>query len=534
MQFTVRAVAAILAAITNIVPVSADGAIAPEDSAVVKLTEETFNDFIESTPYVLAEFFAPWCGHCKRLGPEFAAAADTLVTKNPDIKLAQVDCTEERDLCANFEIRGYPTMKIFKGDLKEPSDYTGQRQSNGIVNYMVKLTLPAVQTFNESAVLDDKLAELDETLILQVLPEGSEKYASNETFYQVADKYRDDFTFGTTSDEKYVSQYAKSGKKPAYVLFRKGEAIEDASLYKGEDIADDFELLVDFIDVESKPLFGEMSGQTYQSYTSSNLPLAYYFYTNQEERDAAEPVIKKLGKKYRGEINFVGLDASLYGSHAQNLNMQEDFPLFVIHDLEHNKKYGIDQSKPLDNNEISQFVQKFKAGKLEPIVKSEPIPESQDSSVYYLVGTEHDDIVKSDKDVFVTYFAPWCGHCKRLAPIFEELADLYVGHDVLLAKVDHTQNDVEGVDIKGYPTLVLYPADGSDPIYYDDARSLEAMADFIKEKGSKGIDILAIVDEEEVEVTVTATTTGAASETASESTTESDASTTKSDAHDEL
>jgi protein disulfide-isomerase A1 len=185
--------------------------------------------------------------------------------------------------------------------------------------------------------------------------------------------------------------------------------------------------------------------------------------------------------------------------HAQNLNMQEDFPLFAIHDLESNKKYGIDQSKPLESNDITQFVQKFKAGKLEPIVKSEPIPEVQNSSVYHLVGAEHDPIVNSAKDVLVKYYAPWCGHCKKLAPIYEELSDLYKGKDVIVAELDHTLNDVDGVDIQGYPTLVLFPADGSEPIYYENERSLEAMADFIKEKGSLKIDALADDDDEEEE-----------------------------------
>lgn len=534
MQFSIKAVAAILAAISNIAVVSAEGAEAPEDSAVVKLTEETFKDFIANNPYVLAEFFAPWCGHCKRLGPEFASAADSLATKNPDIKLAQIDCTEERDLCAGFEIRGYPTMKIFKGDTDSISDYPGQRQSNAIVNYMVKLTLPAVQTFEEAEKLEENLENLEEALILQILPEGSEKSASNETFYEIAEKLRETFTFGSTSNEKFVEKYSK-GDKPAYVIFRKGELLDDASIYEGKEFGENGDLLTEFIEVESKPLFGEINGQTYQSYTSSELPLAYYFYNTEEEREAADPFIKKLGRKYRGEINFVGLDASQFGMHAQNLNMEEEFPLFVIHDLEKNKKYGINQSKPLDNNEIAQFVQKFRAGKLEPIVKSEPIPETQNSSVYHLVGSEHDSIVKSDKDVFVKYFAPWCGHCKRLAPIFEELAELYDGKDVIIAEVDHTLNDVEGVDIKGYPTLVLFPADGSEPIYYDDARSLEAMADFIKEKGSLNIDILAEVEEDDEEEDETST--AKSSETATESSTESEASettTAKVDAHDEL
>lgn len=499
MKFSVSAIAAIMAAITHITPTVAEEAIASEDSAVVKLTEETFKDFINTNPYVLAEFFAPWCGHCKRLGPEFASAADNLAESNPDIKLAQIDCTEQRDLCADFEIRGYPTMKIFKGDAENVSDYPGQRDADAIVNYMVKLTLPAVQIFEDAKALDEKLENLAESFILQVLPEGTDAQKANETFYEVADKYRESFTFASTSDADYFKKYSKSAKKPAYVIFRKEEDLEDASVYHGTDISEDFELLVDFITVESKPLFGEINGQTYQAYTSSGIPLAYYFYSSQEERDAVQPIINKLAKKYRGEINFVGLDATQFGMHAQNLNMQEDFPLFAIHDLESNKKYGIDQSKPLESNDITQFVQKFKAGKLEPIVKSEPIPEVQNSSVYHLVGAEHDPIVNSAKDVLVKYYAPWCGHCKKLAPIYEELSDLYKGKDVIVAELDHTLNDVDGVDIQGYPTLVLFPADGSEPIYYENERSLEAMADFIKEKGSLKIDALADDDDEEEE-----------------------------------
>lgn len=496
MKFTNRAILALLAASNAAMAMADDlSAIASEDSAVVKLSEETFDAFIAENPYVLAEFFAPWCGHCKKLGPEFAAAADSLVGKHDNIKLAQIDCTEEADLCQKFDIRGYPSLKVFKGETEAPADYQGQRQADAITSYMIKMTLPAVQVVEKSVDLDDSIKESNDVIVLQVLPQGTEESDANAIYYDLANRFREDFNFFSTSADEYVQKYSKSSK-PAYIVFRAGEELEDASVYSGEEL--DETHLIDFLEIETKPLFGEINGGTYQSYMTSALPLGYYFYSTPEEREAVVPIMTKLGKKYRGEINFVGLDGSQYGQHASNLNMKEEFPLFVIHDLDANKKYGISQETPLDNNAITQFVQQYKAGEIEPIVKSEPIPEIQENSVYKLVGKAHESIVKSDKDVLVKYYAPWCGHCKRLAPIFEELADLYKSTDnVIVADLDHTLNDIEGVEIEGYPTIVLFPGNGDAPVYYEGSRTLEDFVEFIKDKGSNGIDGLALEEAEE-------------------------------------
>lgn len=62
------------------------------------------------------------------------------------------------------------------------------------------------------------------------------------------------------------------------------------------------------------------------------------------------------------------------------------------------------------------------AGKLKPFVKSDPLPEKNDGPVKVAVGKNFKELVTdSDRDALIEFYAPWCGHCQKLAPIWEEL-----------------------------------------------------------------------------------------------------------------
>lgn len=105
---------------------SAADAGTDKKSDVVSLTKGTFNNFVKEHDLVLAEFFAPWCGHCKALAPNYEEAAAELKGKN--IPLVKVDCMAEEELCRDYDVEGYPTMKIFRGP-ESAKPYMGARKT---------------------------------------------------------------------------------------------------------------------------------------------------------------------------------------------------------------------------------------------------------------------------------------------------------------------------------------------------------------------------------------------------------------------
>ena len=91
---------------------------------LVSLTDETFKQYKEKPTAMLVKFFAPWCGHCKRLAPTYAELADAM-KENEKIIIAEVNCEENKKTCQENEIRGYPTVKLFQG--AETIKYDKQR-----------------------------------------------------------------------------------------------------------------------------------------------------------------------------------------------------------------------------------------------------------------------------------------------------------------------------------------------------------------------------------------------------------------------
>jgi protein disulfide-isomerase A1 len=451
-------------------------------SDVSSLTKDTFPDFVKDNDLVLAEFFAPWCGHCKALAPEYEEAATTLKEKN--IKLAKIDCTEEADLCQSFGVEGYPTLKVFRGP-DNVSPYSGARKAPAIVSYMTKQSLPAVSVLTKDTIEDFKTADK----VVLVAYFAADDKTSNTTFTTVAEKLRDNFLFGATSDPEVAE--AEGVTIPSVVLYKsfdEGKTIL-TEIFEAEEIEK-------FANTASIPLIGEVGPETYAGYMATGIPLAYIFAETPEERAEISKTLRSIAEEHRGKVSFATIDAKQFGAHAGNLNLEAGkFPAFAIQDTVNNKKYPFNQETEITSEAIAKFVSEFVEGKVEPSIKSEPIPEKQEGPVQIVVAKNYDDIVLEDsKDVLIEFYAPWCGHCKALAPKYDILAQLYVDagytDKVTIAKVDATLNDVPD-EIQGFPTIKLYKAgDKKNPVTYSGSRSIEDLIKFVKESGKYGVEVI--------------------------------------------
>jgi len=105
---------------------------------VVDLTSKNFDELVlNSGRPSLVKFYAPWCGHCKKLAPTYEQLGDHFAhIEGSDVIIGKVDGDAHKDLSKRFGIRGFPTLKFFDGKSKTPVDYDSKRTLDALVKYV--------------------------------------------------------------------------------------------------------------------------------------------------------------------------------------------------------------------------------------------------------------------------------------------------------------------------------------------------------------------------------------------------------------
>lgn len=449
----------------------------PQEDGVLVLTEENFDEAVASNDYILVEFYAPWCGHCKKLAPEYARAAQALARESPPLHLAKIDTTVHKNVGTRFNIEGFPTLKLFsKGT---PMDYNGGRTEAEIVAWMKKKTGPASKALTTPEEVEAFHTSSDVAVVMFSAEEGL------LATYETVARANDDILFahcGTTACQERFTVQAGT-----VVLFKKfDEGRNDLTTF-------DEAALRDFVQANSSPLvmpFDEKCAQLI--FGKSVAGLFLYRDRNSENAATLEAAVKAAANNLRGKIQVVITDITegLETRLAEYIGITSaDLPSVRIHDTRVDlKKYTMEGE--ITEQNILTFVDDWSNGRLRPTLKSEEIPTEQKENVYTLVGKSFNDIVMDPtKDVLVEFYAPWCGHCKKLAPIYEEVAgNLKHNTNLVIAKMDSTANEVENVSVQGFPTIKFFPANNkANPIDFNGDRTVEGFTRFLQEHSTNAV-----------------------------------------------
>jgi len=442
------------------------------EEGVLVLTQDNFEDAIKENNLLLVEFYAPWCGHCKKLAPEYATAAARLAEAESPAKLAKVDATEHKGLGTKFGVRGYPTIKFFKNGA--PLDYTGGRTADTIVAWVNKKSGPPAVTL-DTVEAADKLVEDNKVAVIGFFKDVE---SADAKAYLTAADTLDDQVLGITSEEAVFTKFA--AKDGSVVLLKKFD--EGRNELEGEITSEN---VIGFVNTNSLPLIVDFNQDTAQKIFSSGAKGHFMVFgsAKDEEHTNRMDLVRKLAKENKGELMFVSVttDEEEHKRVLDFFGIWETPTFRICRASEDFIKFKPESSEFSEDN-LRSFITKYKAGEVEPDLKSEDVPEDWDAApVKVLVGKNFEKVaMDSNKDVFVEFYAPWCGHCKNLAPIWDELGEKFKDvDDIVIAKMDSTVNEVKNVKVRGFPTLKLFKKDNT-VVDYSGGRTLNDFVKFLK------------------------------------------------------
>ncbi|XP_049409373.1 protein disulfide isomerase-like 5-2 [Solanum stenotomum] len=126
---------------------------AVESGKVLELDESNFDAAISNFDYILVDFYAPWCGHCKRLAPQLDKAASILADLKQPISIAKIDADKYKRVGSKYGIDGYPTLKIFMHGV--PTEYYGPRKADLLVRFLKKFVAADVAILNSDSAISE-------------------------------------------------------------------------------------------------------------------------------------------------------------------------------------------------------------------------------------------------------------------------------------------------------------------------------------------------------------------------------------------
>jgi len=488
------------------------------DGDVIVVTGDNFEGLVAKHAHIMVEFYAPWCGHCKKLTPEYAKAAGILKEQGGKAVLAKCDATEHPEIAKDHGVRGYPTMIPFENGAAQPK-FTGARDAHGIASYMhQQATGEAIAGGGASASgaspvivltgsnFDATIKENEVILVEFYAPWCGHCKSLAPEYEKAAHMLKENKSKAvlakmdaTAAGNKEIAQANGVDGFPTMKLFKNGEASDFHVDRKAVPIANGMhkaagEKQQATADQAAGGLVLEMNWDTAESFMS--LPIKKQILVcadfSEDQSDLIEDM-KEAAEELEGDFIFAYLDST----NAENAPIVERVggsldkcPLIRIASLEGGfavwQPYRKDIKKfTFDYKGFMKFAGSWSAGNLKRYLRSQPIPKPSDSAVREVVGKTFEATVidAEERDVLVFMYMRGCQFCAAFDDHFAEVAEEMASDSMVFAKMNGPRNDVDHpmVGQKSYPYVMLFPAgDKANPIKFDETHGDES-ADALRE-----------------------------------------------------
>jgi len=460
----------------------------PKDEGVYVLTDKNYDDAVKEFKYMLVYFYAPWCGHCKAFGPEYVKGSQILKEKDSEIVFAKVDGTEQEELRDKMEVKGYPTLYFYRQG--EPVKYKGGRMAQEMVDWVEKKIGPEAEPLQTAADVDEAV-DNSEVVVVGFFKDQQSDVAKA---YLKAVKDYEEYRCAITSDEEAMAKHnAKDGQVVLFKKFDSGRAVYEGAIDKDS--------MMEFIQRYAIPLVVEFNHENAQKIFRGLVKSHLLLFLNKssDDFDGVSQMARKLAatEAFAQKVMFVTVDTNEddHRRVIEYLGLKgETFPNMRIVQMKDDiEKYrpvqGQHDEHSFQEENVQKFVQDYLDGNVPQHYLTEDLPEDWDNKpCKYLTGKNFDEVAfDKSKNVLVEFYAPWCGHCKQLSPIWDKLAEsLADKDDVLVAKMDATLNELSHTRVRSFPTIRLYKKETNEMAEYNGERTLEGITKFLTTDGVYG------------------------------------------------
>ncbi|KAG2130452.1 thioredoxin-like protein [Suillus bovinus] len=321
---------------------------------VISLTSETFDNIVDQAP-IFVKFFAPWCGHCKKLAPTWIQVARRMQHK---LNIAEVNCDEYKSLCSKQGVTGYPMLFYYSHGTK--TEYSGSRKYEPLVAFADKAASPIMQPISAQDL--NKVVH-ENPVAYVLLFSSSNEHTVSEIAKDTQMLLGSPPVFLSSSRELFARYDIPATESWAILAFKDNDPQEPTSVFSSSSS----DILSTWLFANRLPTSLELSRDAFQQVMNApHKPLVVIAATPGDVQNDISSKLNDIAKKWRMRKSYVGkqdvvfawMDADQWGSWMKSMYgvKVKDQPKVVVAD--HNRLIYWDRDttgQPIQLNAVSIF-----------------------------------------------------------------------------------------------------------------------------------------------------------------------------------